>query len=417
MKFGSKIKFLDKKGIAVTWLALGLFVLLLMLAGMAIDIAYMYNAKNQLQVAADAAALAGAAVLDGTSSTSQPDSRQTAWKFACKNRAAGANVYLVTNSSTNCDSPPPGSSLNGSNSANGDIVVGLWSGGPDIDPSGTPVNAVKVVARRTADSTGGPVQVFWGQIFRMIGADWSFMSAAATAIATKPPRATSFIAMGNTACPAGCNYPSLPCPLSETSYAGACTAAGNPYPCCTGLGTGTCSARVLAAEPTVLPDDHKFAWTSLLDNPGECGPFRTDFICEEIPFQNVCGRGIFGISGTCTAALRDYESVMFDPNFDAANKEKNASGNVIGWWVMIPQNTIPDPMFGPDPHDVAGYILVHIIAVCAPGAPGCRGYEAPSSLCAALSMDTGSGGIAIDQIQCISCSDISALGLLPALVR
>lgn len=47
-----------KKGIMLVWGAFFL-ILLLMFLGLATDIAYMYVTKNQLQVAADASALAG----------------------------------------------------------------------------------------------------------------------------------------------------------------------------------------------------------------------------------------------------------------------------------------------------------------------------------------------------------------------
>ena len=43
---------------AIVWIALMLFVFLVF-AATAVDISYMYYAKNQLQVAADASALAG----------------------------------------------------------------------------------------------------------------------------------------------------------------------------------------------------------------------------------------------------------------------------------------------------------------------------------------------------------------------
>src|SRR4030067_3037008 len=91
----------NKRGITLVWGAFFL-VLCLMFLGLAVDIAYMYVVKNQLQVAADAAALAGAVDLtletDNNSTVlSQVPARQAAWRFSCKNRAADnpKKVYLV----------------------------------------------------------------------------------------------------------------------------------------------------------------------------------------------------------------------------------------------------------------------------------------------------------------------------------
>lgn len=215
-----------RKGITLVLMAL-MLAILLMFAGLAIDIAYMYYVKNELQVAADAAALAGAAKLDGcllggcladtSLHYSQTYARQDAWKFACKNRAAGQSVFLVTNcSNSNPDCKPDykpddcndllASDLNGtSNTSTEDIVVGHWR---PTDPGGVscpsdgweaagsgyfcrangstglPINALKTRPRRTNETPGMPqVEVFIGRIFRFIGGDWSYMSARASAIA------------------------------------------------------------------------------------------------------------------------------------------------------------------------------------------------------------------------------------------
>jgi uncharacterized membrane protein len=87
MKATIKERFLNKRGITLVWLALFLFILLIMFASFAIDISFVYFAKNELQVAADAACLAGVAELDGTDNIAQGTARQRAWEFACKNTA------------------------------------------------------------------------------------------------------------------------------------------------------------------------------------------------------------------------------------------------------------------------------------------------------------------------------------------
>jgi len=209
----------EKKGITLVLIALMLAVLLFFL-GMAVDISYMYHVKNQLQVAGDAAALAGAANLDGSldntlTNVYQEPARQQAWKFACKNRATNQPVYLSTNTPPDCDttSLPSYSSLNGTdNGANGDIVVGHWRLTNDVacptmwEPAGSgyfcranggtglAINALKARPQRTdeSESYGMPkARVFIGQIFRILDRSgtgwigWSFMSARASAIASQ----------------------------------------------------------------------------------------------------------------------------------------------------------------------------------------------------------------------------------------
>jgi Flp pilus assembly protein TadG len=451
MKLRDRIGIGGKKGITIIWLALFMLPLLIIFAGMALDIAYMYNVKNQLQVAADAAALAGAEgleivtesgdmVIDTGTNFQQLPVRQEAWKFACKNKAGDASqdgsnpnrsVFLATNSSLDCNTPPTSNLNEEANADTADIVVGNWLGTrtpPFIAANGStglPINAVKVVARRTGETPGmPPVRVFWGKIFDAfpaIGSNWSFMNAVGTAVAAKPPRASSFVDVGTSfGCPAGCTYPDT-CEIGDTSYATICVSPGNPYPCCTGLGTGNCLARVLQAEPTSiknLDNAHKFGWTSLLLPPGSCNQFK-HLMCTNAPAQDTCYREIEGITGSCTDALRDYESLMYDPNYDSTNKETNSSGRVIGWWVIFPQTNEEDPMSPPGPHETIGYVLVHVIAVCASGGPGCRGYD----ICDAWPNPSPpppsvNNVIVIDRISCIGCgTGAPAPGLKAVLVK
>src|SRR3989304_4089943 len=119
----------NKKGITLVWGAFFL-ILCLMFLGLSADIAYMYVVKNQLQVAADAAALAGAAGLDPTDTTTlQSTARNNAWQFACKNTAADnpKNVFLVTApanpNAPACDGSDTPPTLNHGNDPNGEFVI------------------------------------------------------------------------------------------------------------------------------------------------------------------------------------------------------------------------------------------------------------------------------------------------------
>src|SRR4030066_827911 len=141
----------NKKGITLVWGAFFL-ILCLMFLGLAADIAYMYVVKNQLQVAADAASLAGAAELDGTTSTIQTEARAEAVEFASKNSAAGSMVVLASNGDN---------TLSNTN----DITVGNWN--PNLSPKylagRPPINALEVMSRRTSGSPGGSVSLFIGK--------------------------------------------------------------------------------------------------------------------------------------------------------------------------------------------------------------------------------------------------------------
>jgi hypothetical protein len=172
-----------KRGQATILVAGVIVVFLLVFLVVGIDFARVYYVRGELQGAADSAALAGAKELDGTNAVLQTDARQAAWKFACQNRAAQANVYLVaTGTGTDCKTPP--SDLNDGNDPNGDIVVGNWNPSltPPFDPTRIPVNAVEVVARRVGtagtDSPGGSVGLLFG---KLVG--WSTMDVVRTATA------------------------------------------------------------------------------------------------------------------------------------------------------------------------------------------------------------------------------------------
>jgi hypothetical protein len=127
-------------------------VLILALVGLVLDTAFVRMTNQELQAAADAAALAGAHKLpaDGAS-TLHPLSRQAAIDTALANVAAGGAVQLAANSA---------------NSPTGDIVVGSWNrylGA--FTPTSVEPDAVKVVARRTSGSVGGQVPLLFGGWF------------------------------------------------------------------------------------------------------------------------------------------------------------------------------------------------------------------------------------------------------------
>lgn len=377
------------RGIAVVYIAL-LLIALLAVVGLAIDIGYMYVAKTQLQNAADAAAHAGASKLLATGGiiTNLGDSRiplakTEAVNFALNNKAAGENIVIL-NDGTN--------TLSDTN----DVTVGFWNGSA-YTPNITPVNALQARPRRTDNSPGGKVAIFFGKVIGV-----AEMKASADAVAALPVRAGIYIAFCINTC-SGCT--STPCLYPNgRQYE---TGPGEPY-------------------------DFKFAWTTLLENPTAANRLST-LICTSTPFVDVCNKDIWSTMGGPTSSLRDMESAFYDPNLDAANKTfATINGNTVvtGWEVIVPitQHCPPGAQGNAyDPKRVTQYAKVNISAICATGAAsGCWG--ASPNLTNACNNGTlpaknccrnfSNNVIVVDRVQCVPCGDQSIVsGTQPIIVK
>lgn len=366
------IRKLNNKGAALVFIAIGL-VVLLALAGLAIDLAFMYVAKGQLQNAADSAALAGAGRLDGTASFAQYSARHAAVRFAGKNNAAGENVAISSDYS------------NSQNSTN-DITVGHWSGtAKTYTAGGTPVNAVEVRTRRTGtanevegqsqgQSIGGPISLFFGKTF-----GFPKMGASATAIAAKAPSAGFYLFIGHSVC-------------SRT-------------------GTIDLSANL---EGTT---DGNMAWTSFFDNSTSTGDVLGYLCSATQPNYEVCGKSIYTTGGTVTPDYRAVKVDYYDPTYDPANKTFDGSGKVTSWTVIVPVSEVDDPTKQPTPALVWGYAKIRITDVCAPGGPGSNPCSArpdpPPGAC-----NDSYQRIVINDIQCIDCANSGSMpGTLLRLVQ
>ena len=142
-----------RKGYAVVWVAL-LAVVLIGLGGLSLDWAYVTLTKCQLQAAADAAALAGVQKL----SQGQTEVNNTAVNIASLNKAAKSPVIVV---------------------AGVDVLIGQFDTNTmQFTVTSTSPNAVKVVARRTCGSPGGPVNLLFGPAFGVAAAGASAQSIA-----------------------------------------------------------------------------------------------------------------------------------------------------------------------------------------------------------------------------------------------
>ena len=158
----------SESGISIIFVAV-MAIFLIGIMGLAIDSAFVLSTAQQLQQAADAAALAGARLVQSEIDPTDPSNpytltRQAAIDVALANVAAKTAVAIDANIA---------------NDPNGDIVVGIWdkAGGVFIPDLLAP-NAVKVRALRTPDKADGPLALIFGPAF---GKESSNVGVSATA--------------------------------------------------------------------------------------------------------------------------------------------------------------------------------------------------------------------------------------------
>lgn len=171
---------------SVTPLAAILMIFLLAAVAFAVDIGYILLVKNEAQNAADSAALAGmtklaerlkaAPIVNGIPVQTQADidlARQEARTFASRNRIGSQDGDLRDT----------------------DIEIGYLAdpythSSTTLDTSGWPArpyNAVRVIARRDQNHTGGPLQLFFGKALGMGQRDIDATATAAYAMGTVRP--------------------------------------------------------------------------------------------------------------------------------------------------------------------------------------------------------------------------------------
>ena len=153
-------------GVAVM-LAVGL-AMLIGAAAIAVDLSYLYVERNRLQVAADAAALAGANALPD-----EAEARSKAIEFAARNMPDTAHGTVLVDQ---------------------DIEIGAWDTvSRTFTVGATPANAVRVATRRDGVN-GNPVSLFFGKV---LGINTLDLSASSIAGGTRRP--TCLIALDESA--------------------------------------------------------------------------------------------------------------------------------------------------------------------------------------------------------------------------
>jgi Flp pilus assembly protein TadG len=160
-----------QRGVALIYAVL-LGMVLIGFLGIAVDSAYILSTKQQLQHAADAAALAGARQVKAELNPLYPATRKSAMDIAASNDAASISVKLDPNVV---------------NLGDGDIVVGVWDKDTrTFTPSLLGPNAVQVRAKRDGAHADGPLALFFGPVFGTNASDVGVTATAVLAPAADP---------------------------------------------------------------------------------------------------------------------------------------------------------------------------------------------------------------------------------------
>ena len=365
-----------------------MLVVFLVLAALAIDVGYMYVSDEDLQHAAQLSAIAGAqGIKQGIHSRIQSnpaelgsvvnDSVQASARVAAIETAIGDHkaVALIE---------VPNNNINNMTTENF-ITVGFWDmAANSYTPGATPVNAIQVRTKRTAESESVGLGEMGSIIAKITGMETE--NYTPVAIAAIPPKARANFALSSASCDSSCTYPKI-CTIPEKR-----------------LSTDGSGAA-------------KFAFTTMAYLVAERATL-SDMICREMPAQDLCGKTSYVTFGTDQAALRDIESMMYNPKVDSTNKEYDKkTGKFLGWWVIAPVvDSLPSsPGSAFEPSPVKRYALVRISRVCATGPAGCgSGFDAPSGTCGQ------ENGLYIDRISCAGCGtrEMSIMpGLHPVIVK
>ena len=384
----------EETGMDTTYVGI-MTVVFLVVAALAVDIGYMYVSEEDLKSTAETSALAGAQAIKQRIQTQiQTDTTKlnAAVSDLEQSSARSAAVESVRGKHT---AVALIDALNGNTNkltADNDVTVGFWNMSTHTyTPGGVPVNAMQVRTRRTAESETIGMGAL-GNFFAKISGDQNF-NYTPDAIAAFPARASASIALCVDACDRGCTYPNV-CSIPE---------------------------RKMTRDPQNGGSEaNRYSYTSLRYQPTASTTF-SDLICMEMPPQEVCGKQIFTIQSSSNDALRDIESMMYNPNADKTNKEYDkATGRLLGWWVIAPviRCTSAQKENVSERQLVTGYALIRISRICVEGATGCSqnntAFDAPVSQCG------NDNGLYIDRIACLDCGSQDMLrfpGLHPVLVK
>lgn len=385
----------EEQGMDTTYVGI-MLVVFLVIAGLMINIGYMFVSEDDLHNAAELSALAGArtigqqmqqSALSGELNKSVQDVVQTAARAAAIDHVSGHHTAAALIEVRN-------NNINNLTTEN-DMTVGFWNISTQTYlPGGTPVNAIQVRTRRTAESEHAGLGTMGSILSKISGSQK--LNYTPEAVAAIPARANANFAVCVDACGTGCTYPNI-CTIQE---------------------------RKMTMDRWDLknnsPATGRYAYTTLSYPPGDTMSL-SNLICMEMTPKEVCGKEIYTILDKNSNALRDMESMMYNPNVDKSNKDYDKTTGVLqGWWVIAPVTACPPASLDNtyERHKVTRYALVRISKICVTGPTGCSqnntAFDAPAAQC------EGANGLYIDRISCLECGSpvMSRFpGLHPVLVK
>ncbi|GAB7026049.1 hypothetical protein JCM15764A_12970 [Geotalea toluenoxydans] len=375
-----------------------MLVVFLVIAGLAINIGYMYVSEDDLHNAAESSALAGAQAIGqqmqlsartGTGKLKETihDQVQPAARAAAIDHVSGHHQPSALIEIRN-------SNINRLTTEN-DLTVGFWNiSTRTYTPGGTPVNAVQVRTRRTAESDSAGLGTLGSILSKISGSQK--LNYTPDAVAAIPALADANFSVCVDACGTECTYPNI-CTIPERK-----------------LSLDSSGQKMDSSTKS------RYAYTSLSYPPGDTMSL-SNLICMGMPPKEVCGKEIYTIRDRDDNALRDMESVMYNPNMNKANKDYDrTTGALQGWWVIAPVTDCP-PATQENSHErhrVTKYALIRISRICATGTTGCSqnntAFDAPAAQC------REDNGLYIDRISCLGCGSSTMTqfpGLHPVLVK
>ena len=161
-----------ERGVAVIYVAI-LLVVLLGVTALAVDVGYMMVVRNQLQNAADAAALAAARKL-GAIYEPMTYAQQQSYVCTPTDLSSVAQAIALENVA----------GLESVKVLAPDVIIGQWdSTAHTLTPTYDRPDAVQVTARRDDTVPDGPIPRIFGVVFRALGNAAGGISISATATA------------------------------------------------------------------------------------------------------------------------------------------------------------------------------------------------------------------------------------------